>query len=467
MEEKAADHEKAWGGRFGERAGKAAEAFTASIGFDRRLWPYEIASSIAHAKMLGNTGIISPQEASVIVEGLTRIARELKGGSFPFRPEHEDIHMNVESRLIELVGPVGGKLHTARSRNDQVALDMHMLVKDEASKVWELVLQMQEVLLSRAEECMEPEPLVMPGYTHLQRAQPVLLSHHLLAYFWMFQRDRSRLDDCRGRADMMPLGASALAGTSFPVDPEQVRGDLGFSRTYPNSIDAVSDRDFVLEFLSALSIIMIHLSRLAEEMVIWSSSEFGFVEFDDAYSTGSSIMPQKKNPDVAELVRAKAGRVFGHLMGSLTVFKALPLAYHSDMQEDKEGLFDAVDTVKACLSAMAGALATLKFNRERMFEAIANDFAVATEAADYLAKKGIPFREAHKIVGQMVRDCIRTGKTLQQMSVEELKAYSPGFDEDVLVALDARRSASLKTSPGGTAPERVREQISLARAAIS
>ncbi|MBX6377236.1 MAG: argininosuccinate lyase [Clostridia bacterium] len=456
--------DKLWGGRFGPGGGRAAEAFTASLDFDRRLYRYDIAGSIVHARMLARVGVLTAEEAERIVRGLEAVREEIEAGTFPFRREYEDIHLNVERRLIELIGPVGGKLHTGRSRNDQVALDMHLYAKEAIARLQERLRRLQAILLRRAEEEVDT---LMPGYTHLQHAQPVLLAYHLLAYFFMFQRDRQRLADCLRRTDVMPLGAGALAGTSFPIDRRWVAAELGFRDVYANGMDAVSDRDYLLELLAAAAIVMVHVSRLCEELVLWSSREFGFVEFDDAHATGSSMMPQKKNPDVAELARGKAGRVFGHLVGLLTVVKALPLAYHTDLQEDKEAVFDAVDTVEAVLEALAGALETLRFRRRRLEEALRGDFANATDAADYLVRRGLPFREAHAVVGQAVRLCLESGRALEDLTPEEWRRLSPLVGDDIREVLSPRAVVAARRSEGGTAPERVREQLALAAALLA
>lgn len=410
--------------------------------------------------MLARQGILSEDEARQICDGLDRVAAELEAGTFPFRTELEDIHLNVEQRLIELIGPVGGKLHTARSRNDQVALDMHLFVRDACEAIAHRTGELQRALLAQAEAHVET---IAPGYTHLQHAQPISLGHHFLAYFWMLQRDRERLAQVRKRANLSPLGAAALAGTSFPVDPSFVAAELGLEGTYPNSMDAVSDRDFVLDLLAAAAILMVHLSRLGEELVLWSSQEFGFVELDDAFTTSSSIMPQKKNPDVAELVRGKAGRTFGNLMTLLTVMKGLPLAYHTDMQEDKEACFDTVDTVVAALEAMTGAVATMRIRPERAARALEGDWSAATDLADALVRRGLPFREAHGVVGRLVRYCLESAREPQQLTAEELAAFSPALTPDLLGLLEPEAAARARRSPGGASPLRVREQLALAR----
>ncbi len=455
---------KLWGGRFTKAADKTVEGFTSSLKFDRRLYQQDIQGSIAHARMLGHQGIIPAADATLIEGGLRSVQAEIEAGQFPFRQEYEDIHLNIEKRLTELIGPAGGRVHTARSRNDQVVTDVHLWVKDEIAAVQALVSDLQGALVDRA---TEHEGVLMPGYTHLQRAQPILLSHHLMAYFWMLERDHGRLTDCRRRADISPLGAGAMAGTTFPIDREFTAAELGFAAVYPNSMDAVSDRDFLLEFLAAAAICQMHLSRLCEELVNWSSTEFGFVEMDDSYATGSSIMPQKKNPDVAELVRGKTGRIYGNLMALLTVLKGIPLTYHSDLQEDKERLFDSMDTLKLCLKVTAGMIATVKFNRERMARAVRQDFSNATDLADYLAKKGMPFREAHAVVGKAVLACIQAGKFLADCALEEFKAFSPLFEADVYVAIAPETCVEQRTSLGGTAPAQVRRQLDMAVAILS
>lgn len=453
---------KAWGGRFTKSPDKLVEGFCSSLSFDRRLYRQDIRGSIAHARMLGRQGIISEAETRTLVEGLEKVLAEIEAGTFPFRIEHEDIHLNIEKRLTELVGPAGGKLHTARSRNDQVSTDMHLYFKEEIIEVIGLVRGLQRAILGQAEQHLTG-PTIMPGYTHLQRAQPILLSHHLMAYFFMFERDAGRLADCRKRADLSPLGAGALAGTTFPIDREFTAREMGLAAPYPNTIDAVSDRDYLIEFLSAASLIMAHLSRLCEELVMWSGAEFAFVEMDDAYATGSSIMPQKKNPDVAELVRGKTGRVYGSLIGLLTVLKGLPLAYHTDLQEDKERTFDALDTVKRCLEVTAGMAATMQFRRDRLAEAVRCDFSNATDLADYLAKKGLPFREAHEAAGKLVLLCITTDRYLADLTLDEMRQFSGLIDEDIYAAISPERCVADRRSFGGTAPERVAEQIALAR----
>lgn len=454
---------KLWGGRFRHQTAAEMEEFNSSIQFDHRLWQEDIDGSLAHVKMLAAVGVLSAAEADTIGRGLAEIRAEIEQGQFDFSPELEDIHMHIEHRLMEKIGPVGGKVHTARSRNDQVALDTHLYVRRQVDKVLDLIAALQRELIQQAEKRLD---VVMPGYTHLQHAQPVLLAHHLLAYVHMLQRDRQRFLDCRERADLMPLGAGALAGTGFPIDRELVAKELGFSALYENSLDAVSDRDYILEFLAAAAICMVHLSRLAEELILWSSQEFSFVELDEAYSTGSSIMPQKKNPDVPELVRGKAGRVAGHLLALLMTVKGLPLAYNKDLQEDKEALFDTVDTLTACLSIFAPLIATLKVNRDRMRQAISGDFSTATDLADYLARRGLPFREAHAVVGRLVQLCLDQGKSLEDLSLKELQQASTLFEPDALAALTPEAAVAARTSSGGTALEQVKLQLARAKALV-
>ena len=438
---------------------EAAQRYTASVAYDRRLAPYDITGSIAHARMLAKQGIIAEEEAELIVKGLAAIREEISQGRFPFREELEDIHMNIEARLQERIGEVAGKLHTARSRNDQIALDMRLFTKDAIAQAIDGLRAFQGALLGQAEA---NRAAVMPGYTHLQRAQPVLLAHHLLAYFEMLRRDVERFSDCLRRTDVMPLGSGALAGAPYPLDREFLARELGFARASANSVDAVADRDFVIEYHAAASLAMMHLSRLAEEVILWSTSEFGFLEVDDAYATGSSLMPQKKNPDVAELARARTGRVYGHLLGGLTLMKALPLAYNRDLQEDKEALFDTVDTLLATLQAFTGMIATLRFNVERMRQAASHGYLLATDLADYLVKKGIPFREAHGIVGELVQYAVQQGKELSQLSLEEYRRFSPRFDRDVgSITLEA--SLASRAVAGGTAPQEVAKAIAAAR----
>ena len=439
--------------------------YTTSIAFDRRLYKHDIAGSKAHARMLGRQGIVPESEVEAICEGLDALQVEIESGLFPFREELEDIHMNVETRLAELIGEPAGRLHTARSRNDQVALDVRLFLREAIDDATAGLRSFQNALLSQAEANADA---IMPGYTHLQRAQPVLVAHHLLAYFEMAQRDIARFKDCRRRANVLPLGAGALAGVTYPIDREFVARELGFDSVARNSMDAVSDRDFLVEFHAAAAIAMMHLSRLAEEMIIWTSEEFGFASLAPEYTTGSSIMPQKRNPDVAELGRGKTGRVYGNLMALLTTLKALPLTYNKDMQEDKEGLFDTVDTLNATLAAFAGMVGTMTINRERTrraAEAGVYSGILATDLADYLVAKGLPFREAHGATKSLVVYAAEKSTALNELSLEEYRRFSSLFDEDVF-AITVESSLAARTSQGGTAPERVREALLQAREAL-
>jgi argininosuccinate lyase len=455
---------KAWSGRFEKEMDKLAEEYSESVSFDTTLAQYDIQGSVAHAKMLARTGVVTSGEAKQIVSGLNSIASDIESGRFKFKRQYEDVHLNIERELIKRVGDVGGKLHTARSRNDQVALDVLMYVRDEINAVRQAIAEVQTALVELADRTIE---VVFPGFTHLQHAQPVLMAHHFLAYFEMFQRDRSRFSGLRRRVNVMPLGSAALAGTSFPIDRDFVANELGFDRVSENSIDAVSDRDCIVEFCSAAAICMMHVSRLAEELVLWSTSEFGYVEFDEAFATGSSIMPHKKNPDMAELARGKTGRVYGNLVALLTVMKGLPLAYNRDLQEDKEPLFDTADTLKRTLAVIAPILRTLKINADRAEQACNEGYVNATELADYLARKGVPFREAHQIVGEIVLDCVKDGRALQELSLKELREYSEKFEEDAPACLSIEFAVNNKESYGGTSPARVREAIKKARKALS
>ena len=456
--------DKPWAGRFSHRTHPAAEAFTSSLAFDRRLWPYELEGSAAWARALRRAELIGQDELAALLEGLEAVGAELESGAFPFRQELEDIHMNIERRLIELAGPVGGKLHTGRSRNDQIALDERLYLRDVLRHVDDGIADVQRALLGRAEEHLD---CWMPGYTHLQRAQPVLLGHHLLAYVFMLARDRERLLDCRARVNVMPLGSAALAGTAFPIDREALARDLGFAAPSPNSMDAVADRDFILEFLAHAAILGMHLSRLSADLTLWATAEFGFVEFSDAFATGSSIMPQKKNPDVAELMRGKTGRLYGNLQAALVTMKGLPLTYNSDMQEDKEPLFDTVDTLEAILQVAPPMVGTLTFKVERMRELAGAQYATATDLADYLVRKGVPFRDAHEIVGKTVRYGLGHGKELAELSLDEFRQMSPLIDEDVYEAITVEASLRARGVIGGTAPEAVRRQIEEARELIA
>ena len=452
-----------WGGRFTGATDKLVEEFNASVSFDKRLALQDIRGSIAHATMLGEQGILSQDEVNKIIGGLTEIQRDVEEGRFEWKGELEDVHMNIERALTERVGAVGGKLHTARSRNDQVATDFRLWLRDETEALQELFTRLRRVLTEEAERHLG---VIMPGYTHLQVAQPVLLSHHLMAYFEMFSRDEERLQDSLKRLNVSPLGAGALAGTGFPIDRERTAELLGFDRPAANSLDAVSDRDFALEFLSAASMAMMHLSRLCEELVLWSSQEFAFVTLPDSHTTGSSIMPQKKNPDVCELVRGKTGRVYGSLMALLTVMKGLPLAYNKDMQEDKEGVFDAADTLRACLTLMTDMLPKMTVHEARTRHAAGRAYSNATDLADYLAKKGLPFREAHEVVGKLVALGLQEGKDLQDLGLERMQEVSSLIKEDVYAALNLEAVVDARTSYGGTARVQVEEQIAKARGAL-
>jgi argininosuccinate lyase len=449
-------------GRFQKPADKAVAAYTASVGFDRRLYRHDIAGSIAHARMLAKQGIITEEDAGAIVRGLEAIRDEIQEGMFVFRPETEDIHMAIEARLIEIAGEAGRKLHTARSRNDQITLDMRLFTKEAISATIGGLKDLQRALVSLAEAYQE---VAMPGYTHLQAAQPVLLAHHLLAYFEMLRRDVKRFSGCFLGVDVMPLGSGALAGVPYDIDREFLAKELGFAGVSRNSLDAVSDRDFVLDYEAAASIAMMHLSRLAEEVVIWSSAEFGFIEVDEAYATGSSIMPQKKNPDVAELARGKTGRVYGNLMALLTTMKGLPLAYNRDMQEDKEGLFDTVDTLLATLEVVAGMVNTVKVKAENTGRAAGEGYLLATDLADYLVGKGESFRNAHGIVGRLVSYAVDEGKPLSQLDIKEYREFSPLFGEDVL-DISVATSLAARNVTGGTAPKQVKLALAEAKQAL-
>ena len=453
-------NQKLWGGRFEKSTDEMINDFQASISFDKRLYREDVEGSIAHAKMLATCKIISDDDANKIVEGLKKILAQIDDGNFNFSTALEDIHMNIEKALTDSIGDAGGRLHTARSRNDQVALDMHLHVRRQVDEIKKLIRELQKTFVDAAEKNLN---VIMPGYTHLQRAQPILFSHHLMAYFFMLERDFERFAGVRKRADIMPLGAGALAGTTFPIDRNFVKDELNFSALYLNSLDAVSDRDYILEFLSAASILMIHLSRLSEEIILWCSREFSFVELDDAHCTGSSMMPQKKNPDVPELVRGKTGRVIGHLMAMLTTVKALPLAYNKDLQEDKEGLFDAIDTVKFSLAVFAQIVAGMKVKVENMRRAVEEDFSNATDAADYLVKKNLPFRKAHEVAGKLVHYCIERGIYLKDLSLDEFKTFSDKFDADIFDAIKPETCVNSRNSLGGTSTVQVKLQIDAAK----
>ncbi len=451
---------KTWGGRFTQSTDDFVQRFTASVNFDRRLYAHDITGSIAHARMLAHVGVLTESELAAIEQGLNAIRAEIEAGQFEWTAKLEDVHMNIESRLIARIGEVGKKLHTGRSRNDQVATDLRLWLRDAIDRIDAAARALQETILAVAER--EAETL-MPGFTHLQVAQPVTFGHHLLAWFEMLVRDRARLRDCRRRVNVMPLGAAALAGTSYPIDRAYTARLLGFDAVAENSLDAVSDRDFAIEFVGAAALVMTHLSRMAEELILWSSPQFGFVELADAYCTGSSIMPQKKNPDVPELVRGKTARVHGHLMALLALMKAQPLAYNKDNQEDKEPVFDAVDTVHDCLTAIAGVVQTLSVRAEAMQAAAARGYATATDLADYLVRRGVPFRDAHEIVGRAVRHGIEAGKDLAQLPLDALKRFSPLIEADVYQVLTLEGSVRARDHVGGTAPAQVRAALARAR----
>jgi argininosuccinate lyase len=447
---------KLWGGRFTEATASSAETFSASVHFDKRLYKHDIAGSMAHAKMLAKVGLINDSELEQILGGLTEIRTEIESGSFVFQTVLEDIHMNIEKALVEKIGEAGEKLHTARSRNDQVALDMRLYLRETGESVKELLSGLQKELIQLAREYLG---VIMPGYTHLQRAQPVLLSHHLLAYFEMFNRDKERLADCLKRVNVLPLGSGALAGTSLPIDRDFVAKELGFDGISSNSMDAVSDRDFIVEFLAACGLIQIHLSRLSEELVLWTSQEFDFAEIADRYCTGSSIMPQKKNPDMPELVRGKSGRVVGNLMAVMTMLKGLPMAYNRDLQEDKEPVFDTVDTVSQSLTVITEVMTGISFKRENLELATDKGFITATDLAEYLVKKNVPFRQAHAIVGKAVGFCIENGKELTDLTLEELREFSDAIAEDVCQVLGAKGSVDSRNTAGGTGTEQVLQAL--------
>lgn len=453
-----------WGGRFTKAEEKNALDFNASISYDCRMYREDIAGSIAHAKMLAAHGIISKEDQEKITKGLLSIKKEIDEGTFPFSVELEDIHMNIEKRLTEEIGDAGARLHTARSRNDQCALDLHMYMKRNIARLSEKLIAVLEALLAASKKYQD---VILPGYTHMQRAQPVLFAHHMLAYFAMLERDFKRLEDCYDMCDMSPIGACALAGTTYPTHPEEEANDLHFASVYGNSLDAVSDRDYLIQFLSFASICAMHLSRLSEEFIYWSTSEFQFIELDDGYSTGSSIMPQKKNPDMCELIRGKTGRVYGHLIGLLTVMKGLPLAYDKDMQEDKEGVFDALDTLYFALDIYAGMISTMTVNGDHTRAVLESDFSNATDMADYLAKKGLPFRQAHAVVGNAVHYCIEHHKVLLDLSMEEFRSMSPLFEEDIKEALSIENCVKNRESYGGTGPKSVERQQTHAEKAIA
>ena len=451
---------KLWGGRFEGTVEDWVEQFGASISFDHQLAKFDLMGSLAHVQMLGQTGILSLEEAEQIQDGLKALLRDLEAGELHFDIANEDIHMNMEVLLTEKIGPLAGKLHTARSRNDQVATDMHLYLKEQLGHVLDKLANLNSVLLDLAEKHVET---IMPGYTHLQHAQPISFGHHLMAYYNMFQRDSERFAFNLKHTDLSPLGAAALAGTTFPIDRQLSSDLLGFQQPYTNSLDAVSDRDFILEFLSNASILMMHMSRFCEEIINWCSFEYQYISLSDSFSTGSSIMPQKKNPDMAELIRGKIGRVYGHLLGLLTVMKSLPLAYNKDLQEDKEGMFDTVETILNSLDVLAGMLSSMQVNQAKMQQSTENDFSNATELADYLAEKGLPFREAHEIVGKLVLDSIKHGKNIQDWDLEELQTYHPLIEEDIYIYLRPETAVQRRNSLGGTGFEQVKYQIEQAK----
>ena len=456
--------QKPWSGRFTEPTDAAVEAFTASVDFDRRLYVYDIMGSIAHAQMLAKVGVLTKKECDAIVRGLKEIEAEIDAGKFDWSVALEDVHMNIEARLIQRIGEVGKKLHTGRSRNDQVATDLRLYLRDGIDVVAHALGQLQQAILDLAErEAATP----MPGFTHLQVAQPITFGHHMLAWFEMLARDAQRLQDCRKRVNIMPLGAAALAGTSYPIDRAYATKLLGFDAPAENSLDAVSDRDFAIEFVSAAALLMTHLSRMSEELVLWSSAQFGFVELSDAYCTGSSIMPQKKNPDVPELVRGKTGRVNGHLVALLTLMKAQPLAYNKDNQEDKEPVFDTLDTVLGSLRVFAGMIPSMKVRRDHLLRAAVMGHATATDLADYLVRQGVAFRDAHEIVGKAVRLAIDTDRDLSQIDLDEYKKLSPAIGKDVYAVLTVEGSLKARNHLGGTAPSQVKAAIKRARKRIA
>lgn len=452
--------EKLWGGRFSKTTDEMINEFQASIGFDRRMYREDIAGSLAHAAMLAKVGILSEEDCAAIEKGLKGILAQIEHGDFDFSVALEDIHMNIEKRLTDAIGDAGSRLHTARSRNDQVALDTHLFVRHAVVDVMAHIRALQQAL---TESAAQHRDVIMPGYTHLQRAQPILFSHHLMAYFGMLARDFERFQGVYARTDIMPLGAGALAGTTLPIDRQFVAQRLHFERIYTNSLDAVSDRDYILEFLSAASILMVHLSRLSEEIILWCSREFSFVELDDAHCTGSSMMPQKKNPDVSELVRGKTGRVVGHFMAMLMAVKGLPLAYNKDLQEDKEGLFDAIDTVKFSLAVYAQLIRGMKLREDVMRHAVEADYSNATDLADYLVRKGLPFRKAHAVAGQAVAQCIARGIYLAELPIADYQQLSPLFAEDIYDAISPETCVSCRNSYGGTSYEQAEMQLEAAK----
>ncbi|MBL4985291.1 argininosuccinate lyase [Bacillus safensis] len=455
---------KLWGGRFQKTPEKWVDEFGASIHFDKQLVKEDLTGSLAHASMLNKCGILGDEEAAAIKDGLNTLMKKAEADELEFSVDYEDIHLNLEKMLIDEIGPLGGKLHTARSRNDQVATDMHLYLNNQVEHIIELISSFQTVLVEKAEQHVET---IFPGYTHLQRAQPISFAHHMLAYFWMLERDKARFQDSLKRINVSPLGCGALAGTTFPIDREYTAEQLGFDYIYENSLDGVSDRDFILEFLSNSSLVMMHLSRFCEEIILWCSQEFKFIELDDTYATGSSMMPQKKNPDMAELIRGKTGRVYGNLMGLLTIMKGLPLTYNKDLQEDKEGMFDTVKTIAGSLQIFTGMIQTMTVNEDVMKKATKEDFSNATEVADYLAKKGMPFREAHEIVGKLVYTCIQKGIYLSDLSFESFTEASELFEQDIYTVLDPYVAVEKRTSAGGTGFKQIQLALEKAKACLA
>ncbi|MEK4686891.1 argininosuccinate lyase [Bacillus sp. FSL M8-0256] len=455
---------KLWGGRFQKTPEKWVDEFGASIHFDKQLVKEDLTGSLAHASMLNKCGILGDEEAAAIKDGLNTLMKKAEADELEFSVDYEDIHLNLEKMLIDEIGPLGGKLHTARSRNDQVATDMHLYLNNQVEHIIELISSFQTVLVEKAEQHVKT---IFPGYTHLQRAQPISFAHHMLAYFWMLERDKARFQDSLKRINVSPLGCGALAGTTFPIDREYTAEQLGFAHIYENSLDGVSDRDFILEFLSNSSLVMMHLSRFCEEIILWCSQEFKFIELDDTYATGSSMMPQKKNPDMAELIRGKTGRVYGNLMGLLTIMKGLPLTYNKDLQEDKEGMFDTVKTIAGSLQIFTGMIQTMTVNEDVMKKATKEDFSNATEVADYLAKKGMPFREAHEIVGKLVYTCIQKGIYLSDLSFETFTEASDLFEQDIYTVLDPYVAVEKRTSAGGTGFKQIQLALEKAKACLA
>ncbi|MDM5299070.1 argininosuccinate lyase [Bacillus pumilus] len=455
---------KLWGGRFQKTPEKWVDEFGASIHFDKQLVKEDLTGSLAHASMLNKCGILTDEEAAAIKDGLNTLMKKAEADELEFSVDYEDIHLNLEKMLIDEIGPLGGKLHTARSRNDQVATDMHLYLNHQVEHIIELIGSFQKELVEKAEQHVET---IFPGYTHLQRAQPISFAHHMLAYFWMLERDKARFQDSLKRINVSPLGCGALAGTTFPIDREYTAELLGFDHIYENSLDGVSDRDFILEFLSNSSLVMMHLSRFCEEIILWCSQEFKFIELDDTYATGSSMMPQKKNPDMAELIRGKTGRVYGNLMGLLTIMKGLPLTYNKDLQEDKEGMFDTVKTLTGSLQIFTGMIQTMTVNEDVMKKATKEDFSNATEVADYLAKKGMPFREAHEVVGKLVYICIQKGIYLSDLSIDAFTEASDLFEQDIYTVLDPYVAVEKRTSAGGTGFKQIQLALTKAKACLS